>query len=220
MAEANRLCLFHIPKTGGTSLRRALVEGLGQEHCFPPETGAARHYNSVRHYRSLPEKQRAQIRLVSGHFMIDDLALLEGFRTCTVLREPAARAVSAVRHFMRHDPNYAECSFAEVLKAIAPTQVQDFYHRRFAAGGTAADTPPSTEAALEGLSRIEFLGFFDALEPFARHVAREVLGLEITLERLNAAPTPYVPDSTDQARIEDMTGRDRKLYDLLRRSRN
>ena len=168
-------------------------------------------YFSANRFSELPPGQRAKIKLISGHFAINDLNKLEGFRVCAVLREPRERAVSVVRHFMRNDPRHAGLPFREVLEAVAPAQVYDFYHKRFS--GIRYDAAaPSTALALEGLDRIEFLGFFDQLEPFCRRVAREVFGLDITLGWLNAAPSDFMPEPVDQARIDELTRRDLTFY--------
>lgn len=214
--NSRRLCHFHVPKTGGTALRKALVQALGPQRCFPPEPDAAARYNGARHFRALSSDQRARIMLVSGHFTLDDLPMLDGFRACAVLREPRERAVSVVRHFMRNDPRHAGHSFREVLEAISPAQVHDFYHRRFS-GSRYDPAHPSTDLALEGLGRIEFLGLFDQLDPFAKKVAREVFGRDIAIQRLNVAPPAPALEAADQAAIDELTQRDAALFEIVSR---
>jgi hypothetical protein len=197
-------------------MRDAFLNALGKRRCFPRPKNTTRQYHSAQHFQEFPEERRRRVVFVSGHFTIQDLDLLPGFTPCMVLREPADRAVSVVWHFMRHDPAFAAASFRETLDAITERQIRDFYRTRLGASAQGRGDAP-IDAALAGLSRFGYIGFFeDGVDRFARRVAQQVFGIDLDMQRLNAAPGSFVPDAADLARIRELTALDAEIYSAAR----
>ena len=122
------LCFFHIPKTGGQSLKAVLENQFAAQECLvnvPDEVSSE--------YQRPSDVDR---RFVSGHFGENVFRLVEGthWRT-TLLRHPVERFCSQALHWMRHHQlsASAELSFAsaqaavDALLAREPLQFQNHY---------------------------------------------------------------------------------------------
>jgi hypothetical protein len=91
------LLYLHIPKTGGTAVRR-LLERLYPEHlqAFVYDNGEV---TPIRTVEELTAEQRADIRLLFGHFRYGvHSAFPESARYISMVRDPIARIVSLYRH--------------------------------------------------------------------------------------------------------------------------
>jgi hypothetical protein len=89
---------YHIPKTGGMSLRSFLADQYLDEDLCPAQD-----------WQSLAALDRASLqsfRLFYGHFAVNLKQYLPSeVRTITYLRSPVGRTVSTIRHMMR-DPSF------------------------------------------------------------------------------------------------------------------
>ena len=88
---------------------------------------------------------------------------------------------------MRNNPKYKSSTFDYVLDNIANDQITDFYHKRFS-GNAYNEKEPSLELALNGLRRIDFIGFFYELDAFSKRVAKDVFNIELNIKRIHVAP--------------------------------
>lgn len=119
------LFLYHIPKTGGTSLREALSANLGFNEGF---IHVGPYGDRVRQERNLKSLDRyhpdelARIRVISGHYLsfrheryFPDRTILRAI----LLREPAARILSQYNHAMRNRAKLGE----------KPVEFREWYER-------------------------------------------------------------------------------------------
>lgn len=101
-----------MPKTAGTSFRFALQESFGERVLFdygndkPLITSPEQEAERLAHRRDIVGKWpqlKHRYDIIHGHFRADKY-MVEGDKPkiATFLREPAARALSFYRHFMRH----------------------------------------------------------------------------------------------------------------------
>jgi hypothetical protein len=93
-----RLYNWHVPKTGGSSLRVMLEGHFPEDQCFSG--------HDVRALSRLPLARLRAVRFFSGHFgpavprLLTDVPLV----TVTLLREPVAHAASWYGQLRRHGP--------------------------------------------------------------------------------------------------------------------
>jgi hypothetical protein len=124
---------LHIPKTGGTSLHRALrLVYIGEKiYTSPPE---------IRNPEVIAEKVRmkSKVRLIRGHV---DYGIhhyvSEPCRYFTVLRNPIKRIVSLfydVKHW-RNDTEVASMQLGEYIESNHPSYVQNDQVKRLAGAG-------------------------------------------------------------------------------------
>ena len=92
------LYFYHIPKTGGTSLRGFLADQYPDQDRCPAED-----WKKLAGY---DQAALARFRLFYGHLSANLKDYLpDGVRTLTFLRSPVGRTISTIRHLMR-DPSF------------------------------------------------------------------------------------------------------------------
>jgi hypothetical protein len=102
------LFLFHIPKTGGTSLREALYTIYGQNEGFihlGPQGDRFRHEHKLKPLERFSQEELDRIRVLSGHYLSaahEKLFPGRTIRRAILLREPARRILSQYNHAMRN----------------------------------------------------------------------------------------------------------------------
>jgi hypothetical protein len=95
------LIFMHVPKTGGTSLRAALLEAYRpDESALVYEGSGLRGAMSEARFAELPEEVRGHVRLIIGHFGYGIHEHVPGeSRYVTVVRDPVERVVSLYYHY-------------------------------------------------------------------------------------------------------------------------
>src|SRR5262249_27089146 len=99
--EPRRFFFVHVQKTAGTALWRRMKEQFAPAAVYPgpgdgepPDTVL-----SVEHLRARWVARRAELRVVTGHFPLCTVELLDApFVTLTLLRDPVERTLSQLRH--------------------------------------------------------------------------------------------------------------------------
>jgi hypothetical protein len=102
LPEGTRLFVAHMQKTAGTSLRDRLRATFAESEIYPNATDgpdARVAVISIGHLRARWAARGADIRLLTGHFPVRTVELLDSpFVTVTVLRHPVDRTLSFLRH--------------------------------------------------------------------------------------------------------------------------
>jgi hypothetical protein len=197
------LFFMHIPKTAGMSIRLYLQNQYPAADIMP-----ARDWHEVLRSGHLP----SAFRLAAGHFAYNlRFALAAGTPVLTVLRDPVARTISALKH-LRRDPDFhPDHALADgmslralirnpaimsrqnniqaaYLCASSPPATVLAYLGRTGPQATLADpaaleAPPSLALAQERLRAIEFVGHVDGLETLLSDLA----------DAMNFHPAAYIP---------------------------
>jgi hypothetical protein len=100
--------LFHIPKTGGTSLREALSGELGMNRGFihlGPYGDRTRAEQDLKPLEAYTPGELDRIRVLSGHYLSTGFEKYfpgRDIRRVVLLREPATRILSQYNHAMRN----------------------------------------------------------------------------------------------------------------------
>ena len=220
---------LHIPKTAGTSVRHALLDGLLPSEwllVYPPPFGM-----TVEEVAALPAVQRRAARLVAGHlaFGIEE-QLGRAARYVTFLREPMARLRSHVAHHDRAGTSFAADGIGPDLVAVADGGLDEQFDNlmvRLISGVTREATPLGRvgEAEMErALSNIErHFAFVGAVETIEADMAvlLAMLGREgapVRRENVNADRDwmTTAGGAFDWGRIEERNRFDRMLWERVR----
>ena len=97
---AERFFFVHLQKTGGTALFQRLRATFGPPAVYPlpDDKGDVRAVLDVKHLIEQFRRHREDIRVVTGHFPLCAVEVLEGpFTTFTLLRDPVERTLSTLR---------------------------------------------------------------------------------------------------------------------------
>jgi len=182
----DRLFFVHVMKTGGTTLRHALVAQFQASELYPnPEldTDAFVAYSDVKYLLSLPEHRTRLIRAYSGHFPYAVVQRMTGrFVTLTVLREPVDRTISYLRQCRNVIAQYRDLPLEQIYEDPwqYPFAIANYQSRIF--GLTPDDEWLSVMNAIEiderrlaiakvNLENIDVLGMHDEYDEFEARVS-------------------------------------------------
>jgi len=114
MQDNSLIFLFHIPKTGGTSLRQALSDSLGLNKGFihlGPYGDRILAKEKLQPIEKLGKKDLAIIGVLSGHYLSTDFEKYfkdRRIRRAILLRDPAERFLSHYNHAIRNRAKLGE----------------------------------------------------------------------------------------------------------------
>jgi hypothetical protein len=106
------LIFLHIPRTGGTTLKKLPERNYGTDQIFDlyDSDNAAQ----IRRFAQLPESQRANYKCIKGHLFFGFHKLVPGQSTyVTFLREPIARVQSFYSYVRAHPEHYLHRDLVE-----------------------------------------------------------------------------------------------------------
>jgi len=133
------LLFMHIPKTGGTALREAVLGNYRQSavaYLYPEAPGFP-----IRDLRDLPLEQRRRFRLVVGHFQFGVHTHIPGdYSYFTVVREPLSRVWSHYNYLVQQ---HETRSLEEMIESKATVNLDNMMVRCFA-GVDERDFPPGS----------------------------------------------------------------------------
>jgi Sulfotransferase family len=100
--QPHRYFFVHIMRTGGVALRRRLMNHFGDAAVYPTRgldgTNPVKSYLLIDYLRERLEARGDQIRVITGHFPLRTVELIDGrFTTLTLLRDPVERTLSRLR---------------------------------------------------------------------------------------------------------------------------
>jgi hypothetical protein len=202
-----RVFFCHIPKTGGTSLRRAIERQYWRWETLPDDYMMARnggHYPTPRQVLRVAQEHPDKIRLIRGHYHLTMAPLLgEGAKTVVVVRHPLPRAISHLEHAVRlhgADACEIERTLAAgvyplpsnlmsrfLLGSLDLTDGIDEAHQELMSRPLVDDE--STRAALlRALDACDYVGVTEDLGALALTMSRELFGARLRVRRKNTTP--------------------------------
>jgi hypothetical protein len=109
IADDATVIFLHIGKTAGATMRRALRKEFSARQVLELKAptvvpGRLRRDGAIEHFASLPEPERARLRLIMGHMTFGlDEAVPRPSTYVTLLREPLKLIASQFHHVKRHE---------------------------------------------------------------------------------------------------------------------
>ena len=205
---------IHIPRTGGTTLRRLLVPRLLRrmrpDEIFlidiGPEYGCRT--GSLADLAALDPHVRGQLRFVSGHASPAVADLVHRPLLATIVRDPVERALSDYWYCFHEPSNPAHakaCELSEVDYVARGFGQSRNGHARYLSGiafsgEMVADEELFTRAKA-GLDRVDYVGVFEQLDDVVDDLCA-LAGLE---------PARHLPWLNDAPRLAATSDHDRRL---------
>lgn len=201
-----KLFFCHIPKTGGTSLRKALEPLYRPWEILPDEYMMARNDGRYPHPQQIAQTARShpdKVRLIRGHYHLSLARLMgEDTRTIVVLRDPLRRAVSHLEHMVSVQGADARTIERKLEAGIFPFPDNlmtrylrgevDITHpnrvnrsHRDLLAAPLADDKESRASLLGTLESCDYVGVTENLDELAMRLSSELLGAPLTLAREN-----------------------------------
>jgi hypothetical protein len=232
---------YHIPKTGGMSLRGFLADQYPDQDRCPAE--------DWKQLAAYDQSALARFRLFYGHLSANLADYLpDGVRTLTFLRSPVGRTISTIRHLMR-DPSFhpmherfkgrtlkeaiyddalmlgLQNAQTTLLSCDVPVDEMVAQARRQIAANQFVEMgslqwTSSLQKALRTLEGYDFVGLMDHFgESLWAMCAQFGFAPPEVMPELNRATDEHLPaelDEKDIAHIRSFLADDIKLYDTVR----
>jgi hypothetical protein len=226
-----RFFVAHMQKTAGTALRDRLRATFPDEQIYPNRSDGPDpriSVISVAHLRARWAARGGQIRLLTGHFPVRTVELLDApFVTMTILRHPVERTLSFLRHQAERRQRGAkeETPLVEIYDdpfrfkhmiqnhmirtlSLSPDEMLDH-------DGVLTPipyTPQRLERAKEALAGVDLFGLQEHFDDFCDELA-DRYGLEVDESvRSNTTELAEVPDGLAD-RIAEDNALDMELYE-------
>lgn len=228
MNDPQRFFFVHLQKTAGTALWRRLRQQFDPSSVYPgPGDGEPPEaVLSVEHLVDRWNLRRAEIRIVTGHFPLCTVELLDAtFTTLTLLRDPVERTLSYLRHHRETsgerersleeiyaDPLRFELLHNHMVKMLSLSRSEmtngalthvDFTRERLA-------------LAKKRLETVDVVGFQEDFESFCADLTTRFgwdLGPSVFMNRT----TPVHVGDALRTRIAEDNAADVELYDFARK---
>jgi hypothetical protein len=216
-------------KTGGTSLRRMLVDAVGPDQVYPnDEDLAARPHGWYPGPKEFVDILRAGqthgASIFIGHF---PFVLRDEFEseplTVALLREPTARTLSMLKHRKLKSAQLSGATYEELLdhEDFVDRQIREYQTKIFAFDSI-TQCPDTVnvafemdewhrERAINQLKSVDILGVIEDFQGFCTRVAA-ITGIELRLRRDNTSALRDPLQPREAPRIDQLIGYDQLLY--------
>jgi hypothetical protein len=224
------LVFSHIPRTGGTSLRKFIAERV-ETHCF---------MDALSDFAFASDAELMDYEFVATHCGHGAFRRLSSARRLIVLRDPVERVVSHY-HFLREqdaDVSYAShyaktMSLADFVSQTNPAvsigfQDTQLWHliedkgHAFRQRHAALDDDEKLSVALDNLATYEFVGFHHELESVFKRLVHAFGWRDGERPRLASSRRPAIQEMDRDVLelIRSKVGLDELLYQEARRRHN
>jgi hypothetical protein len=226
--EPHRYFFVQMQKTGGTALRRRLMNHFGERAVYP--TKAVDGANpielavSIDHLRERLEVRGDEIRVLAAHFPLCTTELIDGrLTTLTLLRDPVERTLSYLRYTQESnraerwrleqiydDPfqfHHLVHNHMTKMLSLNPEEMTDGMLTRV------KFTRDRLEHAKEALTAIDAVGFQEDFEGFCEQLTDRFGWSLGAPETVNATTQVEVPESL-RVRIAEDNAFDVELYEF------
>ena len=213
---------IHIPKTGGQTLRKIVMQNYPKESiftCYPTNP----RYSNFQDFVSMEKKERNKYRIFVGHPGFGTHELLEEpFSYFAMMREPVERVLSNYQHIIRNNPSFNGIQVPIAKFYESKRLLLDNFQTRMISGmnplfGQCDEN--MYEKALENIEKyFSFVGLNEEFDKSVELLA-DIYGWQHTeQEKINITPNKmHMEDLEDEDRelIELYNGLDMKLYDEM-----
>jgi hypothetical protein len=230
VTEPQRFFIVHMQKSAGTSLRDRFRNHFDERAIYPNRTDGRDKRISVISVKHLLERWDArgdEIRLLTGHFPLCTVELIDAhFTTLTVLRPPVERTLSYLRHQRKLNRMDSGKSLEEIyedpfrfngLVRNHMTRMLSMSTDELASGDgvltDVADTPERLERAKDALAQLDHFGLQTRFEELCTELGHRY-GLDLGAPLRSNATEPMDAPAALVDRIATENVLDMELYEF------
>jgi hypothetical protein len=226
--QLERYFFVHIMKTAGTALRWRLMNHFGKPAVYPTwgldGTDWIELLISIDHMRERLEARGDEIRVITGHFPLRTVEVIDGqLTTLTLLREPVERMLSYLRERREKNRSRRQQTLEEIYDAhlgrannnmtkmlsLTPAEMSASLSTRIEMNRD------HLERATEALAGIDAVGLQERFEDFCDLLAARFGWSLGEPEVVNTTGPVEVPESL-RARIAEDNALDVELYEFAK----
>lgn len=241
----DRFFFAHVQKTAGTRLVTRLQHHFGERAVYPNDSDGAEAVISVEDLQAAWRARRGEIQVVTGHFPLCVAEILGGgFTTFTILREPAERTLSYLRHHRQVNPEDRDKRLEDIYSdpyrfdallhnhmtkmfSLTADEATDWMRKITKIfslkPGEATDwiltkvefTPQRLERAKEGLASVDAIGLQERFDEFCENLGRR-FEWDLGPRRHDARTEPEEVSEAFRARIAEDNAMDTEPYEFAR----
>jgi Sulfotransferase family len=234
MDQPHRYFFVHMQKTAGIALRQRLINHFGERAVYPTredgkDVGPVKLALNIDHLRERLAARGDEIRVITGHFPLCTVELLDGeYTTLTLLREPVERTLSYLRHHRENEPADRHRSLEEIYDD--PLRFHGFVHNHMTKMLSLTPAEMKTgmrsrvkfnrdrlERAKEALARIDAVGLQERFESFCDELANRFEWRLGEPEIVNTSASVEVSERF-RVRIEEDNAFDIELYEFAKQA--
>jgi hypothetical protein len=223
-----RLLFDHLPKCGGMTVDKNLIQAYPSELVFTTSGGNL--FGKVNEFKNLSQEVRWRFELISGHLTNELVDYVHpATLNITMLREPIDRIISFFKHAIRTESHYLhEFILSNKLSnldfEIVPTiEVRNWYVHHFSAW-TKEEVVTSPKESLEAaykniLANYKVIGFQDKMDFFLNYLEKE-FELELNYKKSFRNKSPksdpeIIFDEDFKKKITEANSLDIELFERL-----
>ena len=236
--QPHRFFFVHIRKTGGTALRRRLINHFGEAAVYPTQgvdgTDPVKLMLSVDLLRERLAARGDQIKVITCHFPLCATEMIDGrYTTLTLLRDPVERTLSSLRIDREINPakrgmsleqiydaagEFAELMHNHMAKVLAQTPAELAQTARVLrlaepSAPRVEFTRTHLERAKERLAGIDAFGLQEHFEDFCDELSAR-FGWDLGEPEMVHTTSPVEVSDGFRARIAEDNALDLELYEF------
>ncbi|WP_432697897.1 sulfotransferase family 2 domain-containing protein [Marinobacterium sp. YM272] len=228
-----KMFFMHVPKCGGTSIKKALAKGYDHKKIFSVDAHASKYVvdnigkklglHEFRDMLVLYVLATGKYNLVMGHSVYNPLMkeqFSDDYGLVSLVRDPISRFVSHFFYNKHKDSDHFRFDYdlEAFIESEEASSLGSFYKKYF----SGVQEKASLATALANMSKFDIVGTLEDLPKFADDI-EQMFGIQVEFGHENKSPKPQAAQVSSLSnyqlqKIEDICKDDIEIYKEIKRS--